>query len=81
MKKRIFAGFAWAVLLASIAFLPYGVFSKQPVNYADLVEVAEIETCTEEALQNKMLGQCHADTHEGWDESGRAGSEIDPGIY
>lgn len=46
-----------------------------------MVEVAEIETCTEEALQNKMLGQCRADMHEGWSESGRAESEIDPGIY
>ena len=81
MKKRIFAGFAWAVLLASIAFLSYGVFSKQPVDYADWVEIAEIETCTEEALRNKMLGPCRADMHEGWSESGRAESEIDPGIY
>lgn len=46
-----------------------------------MVEIAEIETCTEEALRNKMLGQCRADMHEGWNESGRAESEIDPGIY
>lgn len=28
-----------------------------------------------------MLGPCRADMHEGWSESGRAESEIDPGIY
>lgn len=46
-----------------------------------MVEVAEIETCIEEALQNKMLGQCRADMHEGWGESGRTESEIGTGIY
>ena len=51
------------------------------MDYADWVEIAEIETCTEEALRNKMLGQCRADMHEGWSESGRAESEIGACIY
>ena len=51
------------------------------MDYADWVEIAEIETRTEEALRNEMLGQCRAGMHEGWGESGRAESEIDPGIY
>ncbi len=51
------------------------------MDYADWVEIAEIETCTEEALRNKMLGQCRVDMNEGWSESGKAESEIGTGIY
>lgn len=46
-----------------------------------MVEVAEIETRTEEALRNEMLGQCRAGMHEGWDESGRTEREIGACIY